>query len=65
MEKIILIKTAVMLEVWGITMAMARRMLAVKYTLLTSDSGVMEAAEVLEQLEVRKENMFTNIEADY
>ena len=65
MEKIILIKTAVMLEVWGITMAMARRMLAVKYTLLTSDSGVMEAVEVLEQLEVRKENMFTNIEADY
>ena len=65
MEKIILIKTAVMLEVWGITMAIARRMLAVKYTLLTSDSGVMEAVEVLEQLEVRKENMFTNIEADY
>ena len=65
MEKIILIKTAVMVEVWGITMAMARRMLAVKYTLLTSDSGVMEAVEVLEQLEVRKENMFTNIEADY
>ena len=65
MEKIILIKTAVMLEVWGITMAIARRMLAVKYTLLTSDSGLMEAVEVLEQLEVRKENMFTNIEADY
>ena len=65
MEKIILIKTAVMVEVCGITMAMARRMFAVKYTLLTSDSGLMEAVEVLEQLEVRKENMFTNIEADY
>ena len=65
MEKIILIKTAVMVEVWGITIAIARRMLAAKYTLLTSDSGVMEAVEVLEQLEVRKENMFTNIEADY
>ena len=65
MEKIILTKTAVRLEVWGITMAIARRMLAVKYTLLTSDSGLMEAVEVLEQLEVRKENMFTNIEADY
>ena len=65
MEKIILTKTAVTLEVWGITMAIARRMLAVKYTLLTSDSGVMEDMEVLEQLEVRKENMFTNIEADY
>ena len=65
MEKIILIKTAVMVEVCGITMAIVRRMLAVKHTLLTSDSGVMEDMEVLEQLEVRKENMFTNIEADY
>ena len=64
MEKIILTKTTVMVEVCGITMAMARRMFAVKYTLLTSDSGLMEAVEVLEQLEVRKENMFTNIEAD-
>ena len=62
MEKIILTRTHMMLEVWGITIAAPSIRLAVMYTLLTSESSVMEAE--VEQLEVGKENMvvFTNIE---